>query len=81
MFISIFLYGAWIGLIGVLVRHFAAMPVMRFGAMIVVLLAVADFEHQFIKGFATLNLNAAVTLVLIWVLRPHLSRHRPARTL
>jgi hypothetical protein len=74
MFASIFAYGCWIGLVGSLVRRFAAVPMMRFGAMTVVLLAVADFEHQFIKGFAAINLNAGVTLLLLLVLRPHLVR-------
>ena len=74
MFVSIFLYGCWIGAIGSAVRAFAAVPMMRFGAMTVVLLAVADFEHQFIKGFAALNLNAAVTLILLSVLGPQLTR-------
>jgi len=84
MFASIFAYGCWIGLIGGLVRAWAAVPIMRFGALTVVLLAVADFEHQFIKGFAALNLNAAVTLALLFVLGPHLQRwigvSRPAAT-
>jgi hypothetical protein len=74
MFASIFLYGAWIGLITVLVRRFASVPIMRAGALVVVLLAVADFEHQFIKGFAALNLNAAVTLVLMALIGPQLTR-------
>jgi hypothetical protein len=39
-----------------------------------VLLAVADFEHQFVKGFASLNLNAAITLGLLFVLTPFLRR-------
>ena len=74
MFTSIFLYGCWIGLIGNLVYRFTAVPLMRAGAVIVVLLAVADFEHQFIKGFAALNLNALVTLALVLVFRPYLSK-------
>lgn len=74
MFASIFLYGCWIGLIAGLVRVWAAVPAMRFGTMVVVLLAVADFEHQFIKGFAGLNLNAIVMLGLLFVFRLPLSR-------
>lgn len=74
MFISVFIYGCWIGLISGLVRRLAAVPAMRFGALIMVLLAVSDFEHQFIKGFASLNLNAVVTLGLLFVLGPQLRR-------
>jgi hypothetical protein len=74
MFVSVLAYGLWIGAVANVVRAFAAVPLLRFGAMTVVLLAVADFEHQFIKGFAALNLNAAVTLGLMAVLGPPLSR-------
>jgi hypothetical protein len=74
MFLSIFLYGAWIGLIAVVVRRFASVPLLRAGATVVVLLAVADFEHQFIKGFAAINLNAAVTLLLMAGLGSQLTR-------
>jgi hypothetical protein len=38
------------------------------------LLGVADFEQQFIKGFAALNLNVIVTLVLVFALKPWLQR-------
>jgi hypothetical protein len=39
-----------------------------------VALAVADFEHQFIKGFAALNTNVIVMLAALIVLRPWLAR-------
>ena len=74
MFVSIFFYGAWIGVIAVVVRRLVAVPLLSAGALVVVLLAVADFEHQFIKGFAALNLNAAVTLVLMALVAPQLTR-------
>ena len=54
-------------------RAWTAVPAMRFGAMVVVLLAVSDFEHQFIKGFASLNLNAAAMLSLMFIFRPLLA--------
>jgi hypothetical protein len=57
-----------------MVRRLAAVPMMRFGAMIMVLLAVSDFEHQFIKGFASLNLNAGLTLLLLAFVGPQLTR-------
>ena len=74
MFASILSFGAWIGVIAGVVRRFAAVPAMRFAAITTVLLAVADFEQQFIKGFAALNLNALVTLALLLALRPWLLR-------
>ena len=74
MFVSIFCYGLWIGVIAVVVRRLVAVPLLGAGALVVVLLAVADFEHQFIKGFAALNLNAVVTLALMAVIAPQLTR-------
>ena len=74
MFVSILAYGLWIGLIGSLVRAWTTVPMMRAGAIVVVLLAVADFEHQFIKGFAALNLNAVVTLAMLAVIGPQMVR-------
>ena len=74
MYLSIFCYGCWIGLVAGVVRRFTPLPALRFGAMTMVLLAVADFEHQFVKGFAALNLNATITLGLLIVLTPFLRR-------
>lgn len=74
MYVSILVYGCWIGLIAGIVRRFTPIPALRFGAMTMVLLAVADFEHQFVKGFASLNLNAAITLGLLFLLSPVLRR-------
>lgn len=70
MFVSILAFGLWIGVIAALVRLLTPAPVLRFAALTVVLLAVADFEQQFIKGFAALNLNAMVTLVLVRIASP-----------
>jgi hypothetical protein len=74
MYASILLFGAWIGFIGNLVRRLTAVPALRFAVVTTVLLGVADFEQQFIKGFAALNLNVIVTLVLVFALKPWLQR-------
>ena len=74
MFLSIFGFGLWIGLAAGVVRRFTPVPSMQFAAMTTVLLAVADFEQQFVKGFAALNLNVAVTLLLLFAFRPWLLR-------
>ena len=74
MFVSIFAFGLWIGVIAGLVRVLTPAPLLQFAALTVVLLAVADFEQQFIKGFAALNLNAMVTLVLVRVASPWVTR-------
>jgi hypothetical protein len=70
MFLSVFLFGCWIGVIDSVVRLWNPIPALRFAALTVVLLAVSDFEQQFIKGFAALNLNAAMTLCLLAVAKP-----------
>lgn len=74
MWLSIFAFGAWIGFAAGVVRRFTPVPALRFAAMTTVLLAVADFEQQFVKGFAALNLNVLVTLLLLFALRPWLLR-------
>ena len=74
MFLSIFGFGIWIGLTAGVVRRFTPVPAMQFAAMTTVLLAVADFEQQFVKGLAALNLNVAVTLILLFAFRPWLLR-------
>jgi hypothetical protein len=74
MFLSVFLYGAWIGSMIAVVWRFVPVAALRFGAVTVVALAVADFEHQFIKGFAALNTNVIVMLAALIVLRPWLAR-------
>jgi hypothetical protein len=74
MFVSVFLYGAWIGGMLAFVWRFVPLAALRFGAMTVVALAVADFEHQFIKGFAALNTNVIVMLAALLILRPWLAR-------
>jgi len=74
LFVSVFLFGGWIGLASAIVNRFTAVPALRFAALTTVLLAVADFEQQFVKGFAALNLNVLVTLFLMFALRPWLLR-------
>ena len=74
MFLSVLLYGAWIGGMIAVVWRFVPVAALRFGAVTVVALAVADFEHQFIKGFAALNTNVIVMLAALVLLRPWLMR-------
>jgi len=74
MWLSILGYGCWIGLMAALVRIFDPVPVFRPGLLIVSMLVVADFEHQFIKGFAALNASVGLLLTLLFVLRPWLTR-------
>jgi hypothetical protein len=74
MFLSIFLYGGWIGAMLAVVSRYTAVPLLRIGTVTVTALAVADFEHQFIKGFAALNTNVVVLLAVLLVLRPWLTR-------
>lgn len=74
MWLSIFAYGGWIGLMAGLLRVFDPMPVLRPGVLIVCVLVVSDFEHQAVKGFAALNASVGFLLVLLFVLRPWLER-------
>jgi hypothetical protein len=74
MWISILGYGCWIGLMAAVLRFVNPMPVLRHGLLIVAMLVVADFEHQFIKGFAALNASVLFMLFLTFVLRPVLTR-------
>ena len=74
MFLSVLLYGAWIGAMIAVVWRYVPVAAVRFGAVTVVALAVADFEHQFIKGFAALNTNVIVMLAALVILRPWLMR-------
>jgi hypothetical protein len=74
MWLSVFGYGCWIGLAAALLRRLNRMPVLHAGLLVVAMLAVADFEHQFVKGFAALNASVGFMLVLIFVLRPLLVR-------
>ncbi len=73
MWISILGYGCWIGLMAAVLRRFNPIPALHAGVLVVVMLAVTDFEHQFVKGFATLNAGVAFTLVLLAVLKPWLT--------
>ena len=74
MFLSILGYGCWIGAMMAVVARYTAVPLLRVGTVTVTALAVADFEHQFIKGFAALNTNVLVLLVVLLLLRPWLLR-------
>jgi hypothetical protein len=74
MWISIFLYGCWMGLMAGLLRALTPVPALYPGVLIVAMLNVADFEHQFMKGLAALNASVAFTIVLLLVLRPWLVR-------
>lgn len=74
MFLSVFLYGAWIGLMAALLRWFCPVPVLGAGVLIVALLTVSDFEHQFVKGFAAINASVVFMLAVLFALRPWLVR-------
>ena len=74
MFVSVFLYGCWIGLMAALLRMLNPVPALGGGVLIVALLTVSDFEHQFMKGFAALNASVVFMLALLFVLRPWLER-------
>jgi hypothetical protein len=74
MWLSIFGYGCWIGLAAGVLRRLNRMPILHAGMLIVAMLTIADFEHQFVKGFAAINASVGFMLVLVFALRPWLSR-------
>lgn len=74
MFVSIFAFGAWIGLLFGWLGRRVPVPFLRFGVLVVAFLSVADFEQQFIKGFAALNLNVLMMLAVVHAGGPWLSR-------
>jgi hypothetical protein len=74
MFASIFGYGLWMGAIARGLRAVVRPALLVSGALAVVFLQVAEFEHQFIKGFAAINVSFAVLAVLMIAARGPLAR-------
>jgi hypothetical protein len=74
MFLSVLLYGFWIGLVHRGLRAFVRPRLLVNGALVVVLLPVASFEHQFIKGFAAINIGFLVVVGLSFIAGPLLKR-------
>jgi hypothetical protein len=74
MFLSIFGYGVWMGLVHRGLRAFVRPALLVNGALVVVLLPVASFEHQFIKGFAAINIGFLVVVGLSYFGGPWLKR-------
>ena len=74
MFISILGYGLWMGLLHRAVRRFVQPVPLIAPALVTVLLSMVEFEHQFIKGFAALNLGFGIVIAASLILRPWLQR-------
>jgi hypothetical protein len=83
MFVSIFLYGCLMGLAGFVVRAAVKPAVFVNPVLIMALMVVYQFEHQFIKTFAALNISVLVLVGLSVLLRRRLARFldlRPVAT-
>jgi hypothetical protein len=74
MFLSVLGYGVWAGLLHRGMRAIVRLPILTDGAIVVVLMATLAFEHQFVRGFGSLNIGFAVTALLALVLTPTLRR-------
>lgn len=74
MFVAVLAFGCWIGLLAGILSTSIPVPFLRFGVLVVTFLSVADFEQQFIKGFAALNLNVIIMLAILHVAGPWLAR-------
>lgn len=74
MFLSVLAYGVWIGLLHRGVRLLVSTPALVDGTLVMVLLPCMLFEHQFIKGFGSLNMGFAVSVGLAMLVGPSLMR-------
>ncbi|MGE4055832.1 MAG: hypothetical protein AB7F99_13625, partial [Vicinamibacterales bacterium] len=74
MFVSVFSYGVWMGLLHLGIRRFIASPWFVDGSLIIVLFPAMSFEHQFVKAIGALNIGFIVTLMGAAVLTPTLRR-------
>lgn len=74
MFVSVLFYGIWTGLLHRGIRYFVGMPLLVNGVLVVVLMSTMTFEHQFVRGFASLNMGFAVAVGLALVAGPVLRR-------
>ncbi|MGE5361499.1 MAG: hypothetical protein ACM3NQ_20980 [Bacteroidales bacterium] len=68
MMLMVFGYGCWIGLAYWLLQRFSP-PLLLNGVLVAVLMSVYQFEHQFIKTFAALNMAVIVVLGMAVALR------------
>ena len=69
MFTSIFAYGCLIGACLELVRRFVRPTILVNPFLIVLMMTVYQFEHQFIKTFAALISTTVAALLIQWVFR------------
>ncbi len=69
MLVMVFVYGCWIGLAYRVLCRWIRPRWFLNPVLITTMMAVYQFEHQFIKTFATLNLSVIVMLVLVSTLR------------
>ena len=72
MYLSVLFYGCQMGLAAFLVRRFVRPAVMVNPVLIMVLMVAYQFEHQFIKTFAALNISLIVLIGMSIVTRPRL---------
>lgn len=74
MFVSIFLYGCLMALAAFAVRTFVRPAVLVNPVLIMVLMVVYQFEHQFIKTFAALNISVIILVGMSVLVRSRLTR-------
>jgi hypothetical protein len=74
MYVSILGYGMLMGLIHRGLRRWVRPSLLVGPALVTVLTSMMEFEHQFIKGFAALNLGFAVIVIITTVGRSWLTR-------
>lgn len=74
LFVSTLAYGLLMGFASRALRAFIRPALFIDGAIAAVFLSVTEFEHQFIKGFAAINIGAIGAVAIFFALRPWLGR-------
>ncbi len=74
MMLMVFGYGCWIGLAYLALTRWVRPRILINPVLLTTMMMVYQFEHQFIKTFAALNLAVIVMLALVYVVRNPLER-------
>lgn len=69
MFVSVFLFGCWIGICATIIVAALRTRQVAAAALVVIFMHVSEFEAQFIKTFAALNVSIVMIVGLLWLFR------------
>ena len=74
MLFAVFCFGCWIGVASAAVRRLSGPAIFVNAVMIMVFLRVSEFETQFVKSLAAMNMSLVVNLVMLALARPFVTR-------